>query len=218
MNNRVEDFYILILYHGTLRFEEPMTRLKHDNLNQTKSNSANLTFIILCFLCCYWKPATPRGQSIIDSESLAEKYVPLYISYIAIQSAANPFFGWSTGRESTLDEKVYYFYIKFTNNAKKDAEIFIPGTKKTNAIPPGKSLSLKFSKFKMEPADFVALSKPFKEPLLLNSLPIMNIKPNLDADKIVDVTITNPSKPSINVFSYVAIYIYQQGRTVLKSR
>jgi len=44
----------------------------------------------------------------------------------------------------------------------------------------------------MEPADFVALTKPFKEPLLLNNLPILNVKPGLDADKIVPVTITNP--------------------------
>lgn len=99
-----------------------------------------------------------------------------------------------TGRESTLNESLYYFYVKFTNNAGKDAEIVIPGTKKTNAIPSGKSLSLKFSRFKMEPADFVALSKPFKEPLFLNDLPVMNIKPDLDADKVVPVTITNPRK------------------------
>ena len=89
---------------------------------------------------------------------------------------------------------MYYFYIKFTNNAGKDAEIFIPGTKKSNAIPSGKSLSLKFSKFKMEPANFVALSKPFERSLLLNDMPILNIKPDLDADKIVPVTITNPRK------------------------
>ena len=98
------------------------------------------------------------------------------------------------GRESTLNESVYYFYVKFTNNAGKDADIAIPGTTKFNAIPPGKSLSLKFSRFKMEPADFVALSKPFKENLLLNDLPILSIKPDLDADKIVPVTITNPRK------------------------
>lgn len=93
-----------------------------------------------------------------------------------------------------MNETVYYFYIKFTNNAGKDAEIFIPGTKKSNAIPSGKSLSLKFSKFKMEPANFVALSKPFERSLLLNDMPILNIKPDLDADKIVPVTITNPRK------------------------
>ena len=110
------------------------------------------------------------------------------------QSTTCPLFNIPTGRESTLNESIYYFYIKFTNNAGKDAEIFIPGTKKTNAIPSGKSLSLKFSKFKMEPADFVALSKPFKEPLQLNDLPMMNIKPDLDADKVVPVTITNPRK------------------------
>ena len=46
----------------------------------------------------------------------------------------------------------------------------------------------------MEPADFVALSKPFKEPLLLNDLPVMKIKPDLNADKVVPVTITNPRK------------------------
>nr|XP_058946642.1 uncharacterized protein LOC131774603 [Pocillopora verrucosa] len=96
------------------------------------------------------------------------------------------------GRESTLNGSIYYFYIKFTNNAGKDAEIFIPGTKKTNAIPSGKSLYLKFSKYKMESADFVALSQPFKEPLRLNDLPMMSIKPDLDADKVVPVTITNP--------------------------
>lgn len=49
----------------------------------------------------------------------------------------------------------------------------------------------------MEPADFVALSKPFKEPLLLNDLPVMNIKPDVDADKVVPVTITNPRKSCI---------------------
>lgn len=96
------------------------------------------------------------------------------------------------GRESTLNKSVYYFYVKFTNNAGKDAEIVIPGTKKTNAIPSGKSLSLKFSRFRMEPEDFVALSTPFKEPLLLNDLPVINIKPDLNADKVVPVTITRP--------------------------
>lgn len=104
------------------------------------------------------------------------------------------FFDVPTGRESTLNGSIYYFYIKFTNNAGKDAEIFIPGTKKTNAIPSGKSLYLKFSKYKMESADFVALSQPFKEPLRLNDLPMMSIKPDLDADKVVPVTITNPRK------------------------
>lgn len=106
----------------------------------------------------------------------------------------NPFNDFPTGRESTLNESVYYFYIKFTNNAGKDAEIVIPGTKKSNAIPIGKSLSLKFSKFTMEPADFVALSMPFKEPLFLDNLPILNVKPDLDADKIKHVKITNPRK------------------------
>lgn len=107
---------------------------------------------------------------------------------------------------------MYYFYVKFTNNAGKDAEIVIPGTKKTNAIPSGKSLSLKFSRFKMEPADFVALSKPFKEPLFLNDLPVMNIKPDLDTDKVVPVTITNPRKFCVradteeNMPQYVTYY------------
>ena len=49
----------------------------------------------------------------------------------------------------------------------------------------------------MEPANFVALSKPFKEPLLLNDLPVMNITPDLDADKVVPVTITNPRKSHV---------------------
>ena len=46
----------------------------------------------------------------------------------------------------------------------------------------------------MEPANFVALSKPFERSLLLNDMPILNIKPDLDADKIVPVAITNPRK------------------------
>ena len=124
------------------------------------------------------------------------------------QLEANPqlslFFFWlPTGRESTLNESVYYFYVKFTNNAGKDAEIVIPGTKKTNAIPSGKSLSLKFSRFKMEPADFVALSTPFKEPLFLNDLPVMNIKPDLNADKVVPVTITRPRKSYIYRYTII---------------
>ena len=49
----------------------------------------------------------------------------------------------------------------------------------------------------MEPANFVALSKPFKEPLLLNDLPMMNITPDLDADRVVPVTITNPRKSHV---------------------
>lgn len=97
-----------------------------------------------------------------------------------------------TGRESTVNQSVYYFFIKFTNNAGKDAEIAIPGTKKSNSIPSGKSLSLKFSRMAAKPADFVALSKPFKEPLHLNNQPILNVKPDAEADKIVLVTITNP--------------------------
>lgn len=96
------------------------------------------------------------------------------------------------GRESSFNESVYYFFIKFTNNAGKDAEIAIPGTKKSNAIPSGKSLSLKFSRMTPKPADFVALSKPFKGLLYLNNLPILNVKPDAGADKIVPVTITNP--------------------------
>lgn len=111
------------------------------------------------------------------------------------------------GRESTFNESVYYFYVQFTNNAGKDAEIVIPGTKKTNAIPLGKSLSLKFSRFKMEPADFVALSKPFKEPLLLNDLPLMNIKPDLNADKVVPVTITNPRKCGIKADGFTLMFV-----------
>lgn len=102
---------------------------------------------------------------------------------------------------------MYYFYVQFTNNAGKDAEIVIPGTKKTNAIPLGKSLSLKFSRFKMEPADFVALSKPFKEPLLLNDLPVMNIKPDLNADKVVPVTITNPRKCGIKADGFTLMFV-----------
>lgn len=101
---------------------------------------------------------------------------------------------------------MYYFYVQFTNNAGKDAEIVIPGTKKTNAIPLGKSLSLKFSRFKMEPADFVALSKPFKEPLLLNDLPVMNIKPDLNAAKVVPVTITNPRKCGIKADGFTLMF------------
>lgn len=43
-----------------------------------------------------------------------------------------------------------------------------------------------------KPADFVALSKPFKEQLHLNNQPILNVKPDAEADKTVPVTITNP--------------------------
>lgn len=111
-----------------------------------------------------------------------------------------------TGRESAFNESVYYFYIKFTNNAGKDAEVVIPGTKKSNAIPSGKSLSLKFSRFKMEPAAFVALTKPFKELLFLEKVPILKLQPDSDPDKIVPVTITNPRK-----FLYSAI---SKGRII----
>ena len=98
------------------------------------------------------------------------------------------------GRESAVNLPLYHFNIEFTNNAGKDAEVFIPGSKKRNVIPSGKSLSLKFSKFKMEPTEVVALSKPFREVLSLNSVPMLQIRPSHDADKIVPVTISNPRK------------------------
>lgn len=59
----------------------------------------------------------------------------------------------------------------------------------------------------MEPADFVALSKPFKEPLLLNDLPVMNIKPDLNADKVVPVTITNPRKCGIKADGFTLMFV-----------
>lgn len=58
----------------------------------------------------------------------------------------------------------------------------------------------------MEPADFAALSKPFKEPLLLNDLPVMNIKPDLNADKVVPVAITNPRKCGIKADGFTLMF------------
>lgn len=86
----------------------------------------------------------------------------------------------------------------------------ILGIKKINVIFLGKFFLLKFFRFKMELVDFVVFFKLFKELLLLNDLLVMNIKFDLNGDKVVLVIIINLCKCGIKVDGFMLMFCFKK--------
>lgn len=103
----------------------------------------------------------------------------------------------SKGRETTLKKPVYFFNVEFKNDAGQEADVLSSDSKQNVTVPPGKSVTLKFTKNLFLPSTFRAVEKASGNPLKLKDSSKLKIEASQNPDEITRVSISKPSKKQL---------------------
>lgn len=96
-----------------------------------------------------------------------------------------------------MKKPVYFFNVEFKNDAGQEADVLSSDSKQNVTVPPGKSVTLKFTKNLFLPSTFRAVEKASGNPLKLKDMSKLKIEASQNPDEITRVSISKPSKKQL---------------------